>query len=172
MKFATNSARKHQKSEENWPKWVEAITFLCTFWWNTDTDTWNCRWQSRVLGVTSQPCQGDQKISNGCQRGGSLVIFCGKTSILQCFTNQEKSAIFPGYLDCVHFTSPYCFSLTSFVAVQAYYKATHSKWISRVRRIYVSSPAFENRNGTQLETFEEMSFVSSLWIIHKDHIWK
>ena len=55
--------------------------------------------------------------------------------------------------------------------VQAYYKATHSKWISRVRRIYVSSPAFENRNGardkigSQLErgTFEELS---SIWMIH------
>ena len=68
-------------------------------------------------------------------------------------------------LDCFQFSYPCCFS---FVLVQAYYKATHSKWISRVRRIYVSSPAFENRNGIKLEkqTFEEMSFVSSLWIIH------
>ena len=36
-----------------------------------------------------------------------------------------------------------------FCVVEAalYYKATHSKWISRVRRIYVSNLAFEKRNG-------------------------
>ena len=48
----------------------------------------------------------------------------------------------------------------SCVPAEACYKATHSKWISRVRRIYVSNPAFQNRNGEPDEIGSQLELAA------------
>ena len=56
--------------------------------------------------------------------------------------------------------SNFCFCVMSCVSAEACYKATHSKWISRVRWIYVSIPAFQNRNGESDEIGSQLELAA------------
>ena len=58
----------------------------------------------------------------------------------------------------------------SCVPAEACYKATHSKWISRVRRIYVSIPLFKIETGSRMKLDHNWSW--QLMSLNKSQLWK
>ena len=66
--------------------------------------------------------------------------------------------------------SNFCFCVMSCVSAEACYKATHSKWISRVRWIYVSIPAFKIETESRMKLDHNWSW--QLMSLNKSQLWK